>query len=393
MSRSFVSARIASVPPSAIRRFFDIAETMENVISLGIGEPDFVTPYHARNAMINSLLDGETQYTANPGILELRREIAAYLAQRFSLHYQAETEILVTVGASEAIDISFRAILEPGDEVIIPDPGYVSYSPSVIFSHGTPVMVPTYAVNGFEPLAEDIERLITPRTKAILLCFPNNPTGAVLTPANLKAIANLAIRHDLLVICDEIYNELTYDGFVQGSMAALPDMWERTVTINGFSKAFAMTGLRIGYVAAPAHLLQAISKIHQYTIMCAPRQSQVAAISALQKGREDGYKDILMMRESYDRRRRLMYDAFISMGLDCAEPKGAFYMFPSIRNTGLSSEAFCEQLLVDQALVCIPGTAFGKMGEGHIRCCYATGTDKLLQAFERMQTFLDKIRS
>ena len=393
MSRSFVSERIASVPPSAIRRFFDIAETMENVISLGIGEPDFVTPYHARNAMINSLLDGETQYTANPGILELRREIAAYLAHRFSLHYQAETEILVTVGASEAIDISFRAILEPGDEVIIPDPGYVSYSPSVIFSHGTPVMVPTYADSAFEPLAEDIERLITPRTKAILLCFPNNPTGAVLTPLNLKAIASLAIRHDLLVICDEIYNELTYDGFVQGSMAALPDMWERTVTINGFSKAFAMTGLRIGYVAAPAQLLQAISKIHQYTIMCAPRQSQVAAISALQKGRDDGYQDILMMRESYDRRRRLMYDAFINMGLDCSEPKGAFYMFPSIRNTGLSSETFCEQLLVDQALVCIPGTAFGRMGEGHIRCCYATGTEKLLQAFERMQTFLDKIRS
>ena len=393
MSRDFVSARIASVPPSAIRRFFDIAQTMENVISLGIGEPDFVTPYPSRNAMINSLLDGETQYTANPGIFQLRREIAAYLENRFSICYQAETEILVTVGASEAIDISFRAVLEPGDEVIIPDPGYVSYSPSVIFSHGTPVMVPTCAENNFEPLARDIERLITARTKAILLSFPNNPTGAVLTPENMKAIADLSIRHDLLVICDEIYNELTYDGFRQSSMAALPGMWERTVTINGFSKAFAMTGLRIGYVAAPAQLMQAISKIHQYTIMCAPRQSQVAATSALQKGREDGYQDIQVMRDSYDRRRRLMYDAFISMGLDCMEPKGAFYAFPSIKNTGLSSEAFCEKLLADQALVCIPGTAFGKMGEGHIRCCYATSTEKLLQAFERMQTFLDKLRS
>ncbi len=393
MSRNYVSARIASVPPSAIRRFFDIAQTMENVISLGIGEPDFVTPYLARNAMINSLLDGETQYTANPGIFQLRREIAAYLANRFSINYQAETEILVTVGASEAIDISFRAILEPGDEVIIPDPGYVSYSPSVIFSHGTPVMVPTRAEDNFEPLACDIERLITKRTKAILLSFPNNPTGAVLTYENLKAIADLSMRHDLLVICDEIYNELTYDGFKQGSMAALPGMWERTITINGFSKAFAMTGLRIGYVAAPAQLMQAISKIHQYTIMCAPRQSQVAALSALQKGREDGYQDIQAMRDSYDRRRRLMYDAFISMGLECMEPKGAFYAFPSIKKTGLSSEAFCEKLLADQALVCIPGTAFGKMGEGHIRCCYATGTDKLLQAFERMQTFLDKLRS
>jgi len=393
VSRNYVSARIASVPPSAIRRFFDIAQTMENVISLGIGEPDFVTPYLARNAMINSLLDGETQYTANPGIFQLRREIAAYLANRFSINYQAETEILVTVGASEAIDISFRAILEPGDEVIIPDPGYVSYSPSVIFSHGTPVMVPTRAEDNFEPLACDIERLITKRTKAILLSFPNNPTGAVLTYENLKAIADLSMRHDLLVICDEIYNELTYDGFKQGSMAALPGMWERTITINGFSKAFAMTGLRIGYVAAPAQLMQAISKIHQYTIMCAPRQSQVAALSALQKGREDGYQDIQAMRDSYDRRRRLMYDAFISMGLECMEPKGAFYAFPSIKKTGLSSEAFCEKLLADQALVCIPGTAFGKMGEGHIRCCYATGTDKLLQAFERMQTFLDKLRS
>ena len=393
MNRNFVSERIASVPPSAIRRFFDIAQTMENVISLGIGEPDFVTPYLARNAMINSLLDGETQYTANPGIFQLRKEIAAYLANRFSINYQADTEILVTVGASEAIDISFRAILEPGDEVIIPDPGYVSYSPSVIFSHGTPVMVPTRAEDNFEPLAGDIERLITKRTKAILLSFPNNPTGAVLTPGNLKAIADLSIRHDLLVICDEIYNELTYDGFKQGSMAALPGMWERTVTINGFSKAFAMTGLRIGYVAAPAQLMQAISKIHQYTIMCAPRQSQVAALSALQKGREDGYQDIQVMRDSYDRRRRLMYDAFISMGLECMEPKGAFYAFPSIKSTGLSSEDFCEKLLADQALVCIPGTAFGKMGEGHIRCCYATSTDKLLQAFERMQTFLDKLRS
>lgn len=393
MSRNFVSSRIASVPPSAIRRFFDIAQTMENVISLGIGEPDFVTPYLARNAMINSLLDGETQYTANPGVFQLRKEIAAYLAKRFSINYRADTEILVTVGASEAIDISFRAILEPGDEVIIPDPGYVSYSPSVIFSHGTPVMVPTRAEDNFEPLAGDIERLISKRTKAILLSFPNNPTGAVLTPGNLKAIADLSIRHDLLVICDEIYNELTYDGFKQGSMAALPGMWERTVTINGFSKAFAMTGLRIGYAAAPAQLMQAISKIHQYTIMCAPRQSQVAALSALQKGREDGYQDIQAMRDSYDRRRRLMYDAFISMGLECMEPKGAFYAFPSIKSTGLSSEDFCEKLLADQALVCIPGTAFGKMGEGHIRCCYATSTDKLLQAFERMQTFLDKLRS
>ncbi|MHC1786223.1 MAG: aminotransferase class I/II-fold pyridoxal phosphate-dependent enzyme [Christensenellales bacterium] len=390
MSERFVSARVRDVPPSGIRRFFDIAGSMENVISLGIGEPDFVTPYHARNAMINSLLDGETQYTANTGLIALREEIAAYLAARFHLRYQAAQEILVTVGASEAIDISLRAVLEPGDEVIIPDPGYVSYSPSVIFCHGKAVMVPTRAENGFEPLASDMAPLINPKTKVILLSFPNNPTGAVLSEDNMKAIAQLAIRHDLLLICDEIYNELTYDSFRQISMASLPGMWERTVTINGFSKAFAMTGLRIGYVAAPAALMQAIAKIHQYVIMCAPRQSQVAALAALRKGREDDYEDIALMRDSYDRRRRLMYDAFLSLGLPCVKPRGAFYMFPSIKKTGLSSEVFCERLLADQALVCIPGNAFGSMGEGYIRCCYATATDKLLQAFERLKTFLDR---
>ena len=391
MSQRFVSQRVASVPPSGIRRFFDIAGSMDNVISLGIGEPDFVTPYHSRNAMISSLLDGETQYTANPGLIELREEIAYYLRERCQINYDPQREVLVTVGASEAIDISFRAVLNPGDEVIIPDPGYVSYAPSVIFSHGEPVMVPTFAENGFEPLAEDIRRLITKRTKAILLCFPNNPTGAVLSEDNMLAIAKLAQEHDLLLICDEIYNELTYDGFEQLSVASLPGMWERTITINGFSKAYAMTGLRVGYVAAPAALMQAISKIHQYTIMCASRQGQVAALSALRKGREDDYADTRAMRESYDRRRRLWYDALTGMGLECVQPRGAFYMFPSIKHTKLSSEAFCERLLTEQALVCIPGTAFGAMGEGYIRCCYATATDKLLQAFDRLQTFLDHL--
>lgn len=391
MSERFVSRRIHSVPPSGIRRFFDIAGAMENVISLGIGEPDFAAPFHSRNAMIGSLLDGETQYTANAGLIALREEIAAYLQARCQLDYAAGDEILVTVGASEAIDISFRAVLDPGDEVIIPDPGYVSYAPSVIFSHGVPRMLPTRAEDGFEPLAADMERLINGRTKAILLCFPNNPTGAVLSDRNLQAIADLAIRHDLLVVTDEIYNELTYEGFHQKSIASLDGMRERTVTINGFSKAFAMTGLRVGYVAAPASLMKAISKIHQYTIMCAPRPSQVASLSALRKGREDDYADTRMMRESYDRRRRLMYDALTGMGLHCVQPRGAFYMFPSIKHTGLSSDDFCEKLLKEQALVCIPGTAFGAMGEGYVRCCYATATDKLLRAFDRLQAFLDHL--
>lgn len=392
MSQRFVSRRIADVPPSAIRRFFDMAGSVENVISLGIGEPDFVTPYSSRDAMINSLLDGQTQYTANPGLLALRQEIAHYLAQRFDIHYDPEREILVTVGASEAIDIALRAVVEPGDEVLISEPCFVSYGPCVTFAGGIPVAVPCQPEEGFQVTAKALLQHLTARTKAILISYPNNPTGAVLDRAHLEQVADVAREHDLLVISDEIYNELIYDGHAQGSMAALPEMARRCITINGFSKAFAMTGLRIGYVAAPAAILGACAKIHQYTIMCASRQSQVAALRALQKGRQDGYADIEEMRQSYDRRRRLMYDAFASMGLDCTEPQGAFYAFPSIRSTGLSSETFCRRLLEEQAVVCIPGNAFGAVGEGHIRCCYATGVDKLLAAFERMQVFLDSLR-
>ena len=391
MSERFASQRIRAVQPSAIRRFFDVAATVENAISLGIGEPDFVTPFTSRSAMIDSLLDGQTQYTANPGILPLRQEIAEYLAERWQLRYDPKNEILVTIGASEAIDITLRAVIEPGDEVIVPEPCYVSYQPCVVFAVGVPVPVDTFPEQGFEVTGDSIRAALTDRTKAILLSYPNNPTGAVLSPENLGAVAAIARERDLLVIVDEIYNELTYDGARQQSIASLPGMFERTVTINGFSKAFAMTGLRIGYLAAPADLLKAIAKIHQYTIMCASRQSQVAALCALKKGREDNYADVELMRQSYDRRRRLMADAFKKMGLPTASARGAFYLFPSIKPTGLSSDVFCNRLLKEQAVVCIPGNAFGRMGEGHIRCCYATSVEKMTEAFGRMQAFLSSL--
>ena len=390
--KQWVAPHIAGLPRSGIRDFFELVKTMDDVVSLGIGEPDFVTPWHIREACIYAINHGYTSYTSNLGDPRLRKAICKYSAENFGLEYKPENECIVTVGVSEALDIVLRAVLSPGDEVLYHEPCYVSYAPSVRMTHAVPVPVLTREENDFVLQVEDLEKAVTPRSKVLLLNYPNNPTGAGMTLADKQLMADFAIRHDLLVLSDEIYEELSYIPRTP-SIASLPGMKERTVTLNGFSKAFAMTGLRIGYVAAPAQLMQAISKIHQYTIMCAPRQSQVAALSALQKGREDGYQDIQAMRDSYDRRRRLMYDAFISMGLECMEPKGAFYAFPSIKSTGLSSEDFCEKLLADQALVCIPGTAFGKMGEGHIRCCYATSTDKLLQAFERMQTFLDKLRS
>jgi aminotransferase len=391
MSERFINPAIASVPPSGIRRFFDVAGSMRDVISLGVGEPDFVTPYHIRNAAINSILDGETQYTANAGLLPLRAEISRYLLKRCNLIYNPEKEVLVTVGASEGIDIVARATLCPGDEVLIPDPGYVSYSPCVIFAGGTPVCVKTFACNQFMLTRDDIERAITPKTKALILPYPNNPTGAVLTPEALTDIAAAALEHDLLVISDEIYCELIYDGIKHLSIASLPGMWERTITINGFSKAFAMTGWRVGYVCAPAPLLEVICKIHQYTIMCASRQSQVAALHALKRGAENNFEDISVMRNSYDQRRRLMLDAFKNMGLSCFVPRGAFYTFPSIQGTGLSSEAFCQRLLAQEKVVCVPGTAFGQSGEGYIRCCYATDVNKLLEAFKRMEHFLDTL--
>ncbi len=366
---------------------------MSGVISLGIGEPDFVTPYHIRNAVINSLLDGETQYTANYGIAALREEIAIYLRNRFGLDYDPSDEVLVTVGGSEAVDIVMRGILSPGDEVLVPDPGYVSYQPCVVLAGAKAVPVPTREEEGFQLGAEEIRRAMTPATRALLLSYPSNPTGAVLERDRMEAIARVAVENDLIVVTDEIYNELTYGGFRQTSIAFLPGMRERTVTVNGFSKAFAMTGFRVGYICAPGPLIRPAAKIHQYTIMCASRPSQIAAIEALRQGREDGYADVEAMRESYDQRRRLMYKAFLELGFPCFEPRGAFYMFPCIRGCGLSSEEFCERLLKEHSVVCIPGTAFGEAGEGHIRCCYATAAEKINEAFERMRLFVGKLRS
>ncbi len=388
MNGRFINPAISTVPPSAIRKFFDSASTMKDAISLGVGEPDFVTPFPVRNSAIDSLLDGETQYTTNYGILPLREEISRYLSERFEVGYDPLSEILVTVGASEAIDIALRAILSPGDEVLIPEPCYISYQACTRFAGGVPVQVHTHAANDFELDAGDLEACVTPRSKVLLLSYPSNPTGAVLPREKMEAVAKVAIKHDLFVICDEIYSELAYDGFRQTSMASLPGMWERTMTISGFSKAFAMTGFRLGYMCAPQPYVAAAAKIHQYTIMCASRQSQVAAWYALKHSRETGYEDVIRMRESYNQRRRLMLKAFRDMGLECFEPRGAFYMFPSIRKTGLNSEAFCEKLLQEKAVICVPGSAFGDSGEGHIRCCYATATDKLMEAFDRIAAFL-----
>ena len=382
---------IAAVPKSGIRKFFDIVQTMPGAISLGVGEPDFVTPYHIRNAAIDSLLDGETQYTSNWGKLSLRLEIADYLQSRYGLGYNPASEVLVTVGASEGIDLAMRALLRPGDEVLVPEPSYVSYRPSVVFGGGVPVPIKTDASRNFVLTPEELEAAITPRTKALILPYPNNPTGAVIGREALQKLRDVILRHDLIVVTDEIYSELTYAPEGHVSIASLPEMWERTVYLNGFSKAFAMTGWRVGYVCAPAPLMDVMVKIHQYTIMCASTQGQVAAEEALRQGREDDYADVVAMRQSYDHRRRLMFTAFRKMGLDCFEPLGAFYVFPGIASTGLGSEAFCERLLKEKQVACVPGTAFGASGEGHIRCCYATALDKLDIALGRIAEFVKSL--
>lgn len=384
----YLNPRIASVPPSGIRRFFDLASSRKNAISLGVGEPDFKTPYMIRNAAINSLVDGETQYTANRGLPELRQEIALYLYGRYGLRYSWETQVLVTIGASEAIDLALRSLVSEGDEVLIPDPSYVSYAPGVVFAGGTPVPVTTWQKDDFRLTAGSLESAVTPKSKLLILPYPNNPTGAIMEKEDLEAIAEVVRKHDLLVISDEIYSELVYDGHSHVSFASLEGMYPRTVTINGFSKAFAMTGWRVGYACAPEEIIGVMNKIHQYAIMCAPRQGQVAAYSALRIGRENGYESVLAMRESYDRRRRLMVSAFRQMGLDCFEPYGAFYVFPSVEKTGLSSEEFCSRLLQEKDVAAVPGTAFGASGEGHIRCCYATAIDKINIALERMADFV-----
>ncbi len=383
-----LNARISAVPPSGIRKFFDVVSTMKDAISLGVGEPDFTSQWTVNDAAIYSMRQGRTHYTANAGLLELREAACAYLEERFGVRYDPRTEIFMTVGASEGIDLALRALVEPGDEVLMPDPSYVSYSPGVVFAGGVPKPVVTREEDEFRLTPEALRAAVTPRTKALILPYPNNPTGAIMEKAHLEAIADVLRGTDIIVISDEIYAELTYGGRRHVSFASIDGMRERTITLNGFSKAFAMTGWRMGYACAPAEILRVMLKMHQYTILCAPTAGQYAALEALRTGRETDYAYVKEMVRTYDRRRRIMLDAYAQMGLPCFEPRGAFYTFPCIRKTGLTSQAFAERLLMEQKVACVPGTAFGESGEGYVRCSYATATDKVIEAMERMKTFV-----
>ena len=383
-----ISRRVRDIPPSGIRRFFDLLASMEGVISLGVGEPDFVTPWHIREAGIYSLEQGYTSYTSNYGLLELREELASHIAGRRGISYDPQRELLITVGVSEGVDLALRAILDPGDEVIVHDPSYVSYIPCTVLAGGAFVPVPTNLENDFQVRAGDIEKRITPRTKAILLGYPSNPTGAVMDREELVKIAKVAKRHNLLVISDEIYERLVY-GVEHTCFASLPGMKERTILLGGFSKAYAMTGWRIGYAAARDEIIEAMMKIHQYTIMCAPTMAQMAALEAL-KG---GDAEVEEMVADYDQRRRVMVKGLNDIGLTCFEPKGAFYAFPSIKGTGLSSDEFAESLLIEDKVAVVPGSTFGQCGEGHIRCCYATSLEEIEEALERMARFVKRHRA
>ena len=378
---------VTEIKPSGIRKFFDIAATMDGVISLGVGEPDFQTPWHIRKAGISSLERGRTKYSANRGTMELRREISAYLKRRYGLEYKSESEILVTVGGSEAIDGAIRAIVSPGDEVIIPQPSYVCYEPITALAGGVPVIIETKAENDFKVTAEELKKAITPRTKALILPYPCNPTGAVMEREDLERIAEVLKDTDIIVISDEIYSELTYCESPHVSPASVPNMWERTITVNGFSKAYSMTGWRLGYACGPEEIMKQITKIHQYAIMCAPTTSQYAAVEALRNGDEE----IEKMRNEYDRRRRLIVHGFNKLGLTCREPKGAFYAFPCIESTGLSSDEFCEKLLQSKKVAVVPGTAFGKGGEGFIRASYCYSAEHILKALERIEEFINEL--
>ncbi|KKX52616.1 aminotransferase [Brevibacillus borstelensis] len=384
--RNRLSQTVASLKPSGIRRFFDLAASMEGVISLGVGEPDFVTPWRVREACISSLERGYTAYTSNAGLLELRKEIHKYLEERFSVSYHPETEMLITVGASEAIDIALRAIIDPGDEVLVVEPCYVSYEPVIRLAGGEPVFLRTNAEQQFKLTPEELEAHISPRTKAIIFCYPNNPTGSTMTAEEWSKLLPVIEKHDLLVISDEIYAELTY-GRMHDSIAALPGMKDRTILISGFSKAFAMTGWRLGYVCASPDLLAGMLKIHQYTMLCAPVMAQMAALEALRHGQADMER----MVESYRQRRNFVVQGFQDIGLACHEPEGAFYAFPSIRSTGLEAAEFAERLLMEEKVAVVPGDVFGDCGKGHIRCSYATSLEQLQKALERMGRFVQKV--
>ena len=373
-----------SIPPSGIRKFFDIAAEMEDAISLGVGEPDFVTPWHIRDEGIYSLEKGMTYYTSNSGLKELREEICNYLNRRFSLKYEAKSQVLVTVGGSEAIDLCIRSLVQPGDEVIIPEPSFVCYKPIAQLAGGVPVTIETKAENNFRLTADELKAAITPKTKLLVLPFPNNPTGGVMDKQDLEEIAEVLKDTDVLVLSDEIYAELTYGDKRHFSIAQIPDMYERTILVSGFSKAFAMTGWRLGYACAHSELIKIMTKVHQFAIMSAPTTAQFAAIEAMRNGDED----IEMMRSEYDMRRHVMVKGFNDMGLDCFEPLGAFYTFPSIKSTGLSSDEFCERCLREKKVAVIPGTAFGECGEGFTRCSYAYSIDSINEALNRIEAFV-----
>lgn len=384
--RDFTAKHVAVLPPSGIRKFFDIVATMDNVISLGVGEPDFKTPERVRKAAMDSLAEGKTRYSSNWGMPKLREEIAHYLKRRFDLDYDID-QILCTIGASEAIDVTLRTVLEPGDEVLVVEPSYVAYKPAIQLQHGVPVVVTTKAENDFKLMPEELEAAITPKTKALILPYPNNPTGAIMEREDLERIAPVCIKHDLLVISDEIYAELTYGGKRHCSIGSLPGMKERTIVINGFSKAFAMTGWRLGYACGPAPVIEQMVKLHQFAIMCAPTNSQFAAVEAL----KNCDMEVEMMVEAYDQRRRFLLNAFKEMGLECFEPYGAFYVFPSIKKFGMTSEEFATRLLSEQRLAVVPGTAFGASGEGFVRISYAYSIENLKVGLERIQKFIESL--
>lgn len=385
--RNPLNEKIVSIPPSGIRKFFDIVSEMKDAISLGVGEPDFDTPWHIREEGIYSLEKGRTFYTSNAGLKDLKIEIHNYLERRCNVCYDPDHEIMVTVGGSEAIDAAMRAMIDPGDEVLIPQPSYVSYTPCCVLADGVPVIIELEEKDNFRLTPEKLLEKITPKTKILVLPFPNNPTGAIMEREDLEKIAEIVIEKDLYVISDEIYSELTYAKEDHVTIASLPGMKERTVLINGFSKAFAMTGWRLGYACASELILKQMLKIHQYAIMCAPTTSQYAAVEALRNGDED----VQHMRESYDQRRRYLMNAFAEMGLDCFEPQGAFYMFPSIKRFGMTSEEFATRLLREEKVAVVPGTAFGDCGEGFFRVSYAYSLKSLKEALSRIKRFVDRL--
>ena len=384
--KNFVARTIKDLPPSGIRKFFDVASVMKDVVSLGVGEPDFITPWHIREEAIFSLEQRHTMYTSNAGMPELRSEISKYM-KKYGLSYDPETQVVVTVGASEDIDIALRAVLDPGDEVLLVEPCFVAYKPCVIMAGGVPVTIPTSADNDFRVTAADIKAHITSKTKAILLNYPGNPTGAILEHGELETIAALLRERDIVVISDEIYSELTYGETPHISIASFAGMEEKTIVINGFSKAFAMTGWRLGYACGSPELIAAMTKIHQYTLMCAPTIAQYAGLEALRKGEAS----VVAMRQEYDVRRRFLLKELRDMGMDCFEAKGAFYLFPSIKRFGMSSEDFCADLLKKQRLAIVPGTAFGDSGEGHIRVSYAYSVNSIKEALNRLRAYIKSL--